>query len=228
MHANELATTAVEVLAARLPGISDGSVRADGDPALADLYDLVRGRLVRDGRQAAFTAYTTDPGNSSLVQDLLRHAAETDAAFAAALRDAVGRARSAAPASSWSSRVTLSNVTGRGITAAGRDITTTNEKKTTINTGGLVLLAAGAIAALFVFVFIVKAATSDAITADSTCAEFLDADSETQQHAIIDIAREKGVSGAGSPLAPPAIRYSCSSEPDAKVGDVIARFRGQF
>lgn len=227
MHANELATTAVEVLAAQLPGIADGSVRTGGDAALADLYQLVRERLLRDGRQAAFTAYSTNPGNSSLVQDLLRHAAETDAVFAAALRDAVGRAQRAAPASSWSSTLSLNNVTG-AFTAAGRDITTTNEKKTTVNTGGLVLLAAGAIAALFVFVFIAKAATSDAVTADSTCEEFLDADSETQQHAIIEIAREKDVSGAGSPLAPPAIRYSCSSQPDAKVGDVIARFRGQF
>ncbi len=77
---------------ARLPAI------ADGDAALGDLYDLVRGRLVRDGREAAFTAYATNPDNNALVQDLLRHAAETDAAFAAALLDAVDRAQLTAPA----------------------------------------------------------------------------------------------------------------------------------
>ena len=224
MHANQLATTAVEVLAPHLPGIADG---AGGDAALADLYGLVRGRLVRDGRQAAFTAYATDPGNSSLVQDLLRHAAETDPAFAAVLRDAVGRAQRTLPPSSWSSRVDLRNVSGT-VTAAGRDITSTTRKETNVNTGGLVLLAAGAIAALIVLVLIVRAATSDAVTADSTCAEFLDADASTQQHAIVDIAREKDVSGVGSPLAPPAIRYNCSNRPDAKVGDVIAELRGQF
>jgi hypothetical protein len=145
MHADELATTAVAVLGARLPAI------ADGDAALGDLYDLVRGRLVRDGREAAFTAYATNPDNNALVQDLLRHAAETDAAFAAALLDAVDRAQRTAPAPPGSSSVSMRNVSGT-ITAAGRDITTNNEKKTTIYTGGLILLAAAAIVAVLVFV----------------------------------------------------------------------------
>ncbi|MES9537810.1 hypothetical protein [Actinomadura sp. NPDC000600] len=228
MHANELATTAVEVLADELPGIADGAARARGDAALADLYDLVRQRLVRDGRHSAFAAYTMNPRNNALVQDVLRQAAETDAAFAAALLDAVRRAHGSAPGPSRSSGVStgdIGSVTG-SITAAGRDINDNSEKKTTVNTGGVVLLVAGAVAALFVFVFVIKAATADAITADSTCAEFLDADAETQQHAIIKIAREKGVSGAGSPLAPLSIRYDCSSAPDAKVGDIIARSKG--
>ncbi|NDU71039.1 hypothetical protein GWI34_00150 [Actinomadura sp. DSM 109109] len=232
MHANELATTAVVVLAAELPGLADGAVRARGDAALADLYDLVRGRLVREGRQSAFAAYTADPRNNALVQDVLRQAAETDGAFAAALRDAVGRAHRSAPSSSSSSSANLRFDSFRGfvgsVTAAGRDIVNNDQKNTTVNTGGLVLLAAGAIAAVLVFVLLARAVTGDAVTADSTCAEFLDADAETQQHAIVRIARDKGVGGAGSPLAPPAIRYSCSSEPDSKVGDVIARFRGQF
>jgi hypothetical protein len=228
LHANELATTAVEVLAKELPSIADGAARARGDAALADLYDLVRERLVRDGRHSAFAAYTTNPANNALVQDVLRQAAETDAAFAADLLVAVRRADRSAPGPFPSSGVRTGDIGSfsGSFTAAGRDIHNSSEKKTTVNTGGVVLLIAGAVAALLVFVFVIKAATADAITADSTCAEFLDADAETQQHAIIKIAREKGVGGAGSPLAPLSIRYDCSSAPDTKVGDIIARSQG--
>lgn len=66
------------------------------------------------------------------------------------------------------------------------------------------------------------------LTADSTCAEFLQASQTDELAAIRKIGLDEGVAGVGSPLALPAISYSCSGQPTKRLGDVVAEFKGQF
>jgi hypothetical protein len=66
------------------------------------------------------------------------------------------------------------------------------------------------------------------LTASSTCQQFLDTDESTEQQAIVDIAMSKGEGGFGSPLALPAIRYSCSAQPRMSLGQMIENYKGQF
>jgi hypothetical protein len=127
--------------------------------------------------------------------------------------------------------VHLGHSSAGNIHVTGRDHLTDNSKKSTINTGGVFVALVVIVAVVVGGVFAANKAgelLSTQPTAASTCAQFLDADNGDQQRSLIKIAQEKGVSGAGSPLALPAVQYSCSSNPTAKVGDVIARFRGQF
>jgi len=123
MQSEELATGAVEVLAGMLPAIVDSDVRAGTEAAVSHLYELVRQRLVMDGRPAAFDGFAMNPVNSSLVHDLLRQAIENDPAFADALVDAVDQARRAVP----QSPSTTVNFHGRNrgpVNVAGRNIIT--------------------------------------------------------------------------------------------------------
>ncbi|NUR03234.1 MAG: hypothetical protein HOY79_43995 [Streptomyces sp.] len=108
-----------------------------------------------------------------------------------------------------------------------------SRRTTKNNNGGRYLFAVIVIIAVVVMSFKVVPAISrqlhDAgLSADSTCHEFLDADPQTEQHAIVDIAMAKGLGGFGSPLALPAIQYACSGQPNEHLGTVIQKFAGQF
>jgi len=118
-----------------------------------------------------------------------------------------------------------------GKVVTGDDHSQSNTTKN--NHGGRYLFAVIVIIAVVVLSFKVVPAISrqlhDAgVSANSTCRQFLDADPQTEQHAIVDIAMAKGLSGFGSPLALPAIQYACSGQPNQQLGTVIQNFAGQF
>ncbi|WP_067811931.1 hypothetical protein [Actinomadura kijaniata] len=224
MRGDDTVDGAVKVLSRSLPAIADAGLRARMDADRVRVYELVRGQLVACGGLGAFESFARRPDDDSAVRALLRQAVVRDRAFAEALADAVAKAGSARPHATYSS----AHASGKRATAVGRD--QYNQRHMRINTGGLVLLAALGIAAL-VLVFVVLPRLTGAatrLTGDTTCAEFLQADPAEQQRAIVRIAQERGVGGSGSPLARPAVSYSCSSRPKAKLGEVIADFRGQF
>jgi TIR domain len=112
---------------------------------------------------------------------------------------------------------------------AGRDI------KSSVRKGhpGLYFLAVIIVVAV-IFVLskavpaVLHAVQESSLSATSTCQQFLDTDEATEQQAIVDIADAQGEGGFGSPLALPAIRYSCSATPNTTLGSIIQRFAGQF
>ncbi|WP_433177555.1 hypothetical protein [Actinoallomurus sp. CA-150999] len=231
MDAARLAVNAVSILAAHLPELADDAVRAKTDAALGALYDIVGKRLAADGATAAFVDFTKDPDNGRQVGRLLSNAIAADPNYRARLAAAVARAegddRSRTSVSQRVSGGTVGNM-------IGRDNNVDNSVRRTNNTGGIfVTVVVLAVIALVAYVLYLGGraayrAISQGLSAGSTCAQFLDADQDTEQRAIVKIAASENVGGAGSPLALPAIRYDCSSEPDAKLGAVIAKFRGQF
>jgi hypothetical protein len=114
------------------------------------------------------------------------------------------------------------------------NVNNSNNKKTSSGPAVLGILALVVIAALLVKVVpavwhTLKSDTQDGgLTASSTCQQFLDTDEATEQQAIVDIAMSKNDGGFGSPLALPAIRYSCSAQPRLALGAMIDNYRGQF
>jgi|SRR4051794_16739976 hypothetical protein len=117
--------------------------------------------------------------------------------------------------------------TGRNGNIVGRD--QHNNKKT--NFGGIVAVIAVIVVAIVAIVAgraVYHMVKPSELTAESTCAEFLQAPQDQELSAIRKVGLDKGVGGTGSPLALPAISYDCSSEPDAQLGDVIVKFKGQF
>ncbi|MEV4136313.1 hypothetical protein AB0J72_29610 [Dactylosporangium sp. NPDC049742] len=131
--------------------------------------------------------------------------------------------------STWSNQAGAQ--AGNGGSVVGRDQYNNqrNTKKTQF--GGLVAVVAVIVVAIVAILagraIYAKIQSSD-LTAESTCAEFLQAPEDEERSAIRKIGIEKGVGGTGSPLALPAISYACSSHPDMRLGDVIVKFKGQF
>jgi hypothetical protein len=117
------------------------------------------------------------------------------------------------------------NQAGRDL--AGRDID--NSKRT--NFGGLAVVLAVAVTLLIVGGWgVVKviswagsAVQSTTITKDTPCSEYLEASTEDRGHAVKSIGVELGATGAGNPMAPLNVDYSCGQRPNTPVGDVIAR-----
>jgi hypothetical protein len=226
VNAAELADDAISILAPHLPALKDQAVRAQGGAGLRQLYEMIQQRFSIDGALPAFAAFVADPANDSLARHLLSTAITADPEFGGRLETAVAREESAARSSTSTTQHVSRSKVG---TMAGRDVNTNRNSQ--VNTGGLfVTIVVVAIVALVAYLGVKAAAkaASPGITADSTCAQFLDADPDTEQRAIVKIAMAEDVTGAGSPLALPAIRYNCSAEPDAKLGDVIAKYRGKF
>jgi hypothetical protein len=117
--------------------------------------------------------------------------------------------------------------TGRGGNIVGGN--QHNNKKT--NFGGMVAVIAVIVVAIVAILAgraVYDKVKSNDLTAESTCAQFLQAPQDEELSAIRNIGIEKGVAGTGSPLALPAISYDCSGEPNARLGDVIVKFKGQF
>jgi hypothetical protein len=210
-----------------LPTLKDPNVRA--------LYDIIGRRLRSDGEEESLQGFSRMPGDSALVKRLLQDAVKSDPQFASELEGALQRVHA-------TTRTTVQGVSAgrevggvigghvahgkRSVAGEGNVVGSHNRN---VRVGGGIVLAV-VIVTLVAFVLywagsrISHAFESGQLTSNSTCREFLSASPEEQLQAMREIGLDEHVSGIGSPLALPAISYSCGAQPDAKVGAVIAKF----
>jgi hypothetical protein len=106
--------------------------------------------------------------------------------------------------------------------------TRVTQKKKVDHTGRNILLGLAVVVVVVLLAkigpAIVQYTKDGGITADSTCQQFLDADEQTEQQAMVDIADSKGIKGFGFPFALDDIRFQCSNKPGATVGSIIDRY----
>lgn len=79
------------------------------------------------------------------------------------------------------------------------------------------------IAASIGIVLISVVGCSGGITAATSCADYLRADSHTRDQAVKTIGLDVGASGAGNPMAVLNVDYECGQRPSVAVGKVIAQ-----
>jgi len=221
--------------------------------AVRALGDLVAERLRRDGHGNAWQEFLRNPQNDSLVRHLLQQALYQDAGFRTRFDEVLRTAARQQPYNSGKQIIEIkgpgeaqigdrgdmisnSRVATRGGSYHEGDINNQNtritHKKT--NNGKSFVLGVVALVAIVLGVMIIKGIASavgsatSGLTANSTCAQFLNVDPQTQQQALVDIAMSKGIGGFGSPLALPEISYECSSQPAMTLGALIERDKGEF
>lgn len=215
----ELAASAIAALSPYLPAIAQNAVRSGQNLAARALYDVIASALRRMGEQSAWEAFVHNPADPSTVTKLLAAAARHDPH----LTDELDKAVQKLTYDNSSNRVDQRGAHSRG-DMVGRD------KKTSY--GGPIAILAVVIVAVVALIAGGKAlydkVASSGLSADSTCAQFLQASESDELTAIRKVGVDEGIAGIGSPLALPAISYSCSGEPNARLGDVIAKFKGQF
>lgn len=245
MQSSEIVAHAVTLLA---PLASGGAAVAQGVATRA-LGDLVSQRLQRDGHARAWQAFRAGPGSDDALRRLLYQAVSQDdvfrqdleAAVAAALGERAGGTGPGTINLSGSGQAQIGN-RGDAITGSSRvatrgssyhegDVYNSTRTKVTHKKNHAGAFVALAVVAILVVVFLIKlltAAGGSGLTAGSTCQQFLNADPQTQQQALVDIAMSKGIGGFGSPLALPEIQYECSSEPTMTLGALVERDKGEF
>lgn len=222
-EARSLATVVLDRLAPRLP-----EVAADSDAAAPPgeserhgpvhrLYRLVAGRLHALGEQEALADLVRDPRNNSLVKRLLATAAADDPAYAAELDAAVA----ALPVERKPAETTSTPATE----------STAEEPASRPHRRRALWLSLGAAAVVTVLALVVgRSVVADlrdagGLTSDSTCAEYRQAPPEERVAAIRQIGLAKGVSDAHNPLVMTALDQLCDTQPTARLGDLVARFR---
>ncbi|MGI5457147.1 hypothetical protein ACQEWB_29085 [Streptomyces sp. CA-249302] len=252
-----MAVEAVRILTHSMTSAAAGAGEVVQGVATRLLSDLVAERLRSRGNEREWESFTRDPGNSSLVEYLLRQAAEEDGDFRIALAGAVRSAKAERPAGASVKSIGIgrdgdaqigdrrdtygdhNRVAHGGGSIYEGDVTQHRDGDTyegdvnQENPLGRYVLIAVVVVALLLLVFkgipaIIGGGGGDGLSASSTCKEFLNADQGTESQALVDIATSKGLGGFGSPLALPAIRYECSYHPSESLGAVIEQYKGQF
>lgn len=252
-----MAVEAVRILTHSMTSAASGAGEVVQGVATRLLSDLVADRLRSRGNEREWESFTRDPRNSSLVEYLLRQAAEDDADFRLALAEAVRGAKAERPAGVSVKSISIGRdgdaqigdrrdtygdhnrvVSGGGSLYEGevtqhRDGDTYEGDVRNDKPFGRYVLIALAVLALLLLVFkgipaVIGGGSGDGLSASSTCKDFLNADQGTESQALVDIATSKGLGGFGSPLALPAIRYECSYHPSESLGAVIEQYKGQF
>jgi hypothetical protein len=213
MH--DLAALAIAAIRPYLPATGD-------DPAAEALRALLAGAFRAAGHQESWREFTTDPSGTVPVERILRAAMNDDEQLISDIEKAVAQVTDNSHNWNDQSHARI----GRDGNIVGRDY------KRSTSFGGPFAIAAVVIIAVVALLggkAIYSAVTSSAgLDKNSTCADFLKASQEDELSAIRTIGVDEGVQGIGSPLALPSISYSCSGEPDAKLGDVIAKTNGSF
>jgi hypothetical protein len=243
MQSSDAVAQAVTLLA---PLAAKGTVIAQG-VAVKVLGDMVAQRLQRDGQAKAWQDFRSNPQNDSLLRHLLEQALSQDAEFRGRFEAAVAEASRERPRAAGTNTINSSgpgtaqigdNITGGraathgGSYHEGHNYNATRNRVTHKKGQAGVFVAIAVVAAVIVLaVVLVNALGSSqgsALTAGSTCQQFLNADDQTQQQALVNIALSKGIGGFGSPLALPEIQYECSSEPTMTMGAIVERDRNEF
>ncbi|MFG2039118.1 hypothetical protein [Dactylosporangium sp. NPDC048998] len=219
----DLAASAITALGLHLPP-PGGAVRTADDEAPCTLYSLLDTAFRTIGAQSVWDQYVSDPRDATAVQQLLAAALREDTELAGeverAMHEMTDNSRNRSDQSHASTRGDNSSIVGRDQDNSRRN-----------NFGGVVAVVAViivAVVAIWAGRAIYNQVQNGGLDKDSTCQEFLQASQEDELNAIRKVGIEEGVKGIGSPLALPAISYSCSSTPNARLGDVIVKFKGQF
>jgi hypothetical protein len=241
MQVSDLVTQATAVLSSYMAAIASQGIDAARRVAAEALSQMVAERLRLDGHGSAWDAFARDQQNDSVVQYLLQQSSVKDDNFREKLQDAVMRASSEGNGigqqtvnATGASGVQVGDTVaiGQGTYHKGDSYNSTNSRTTVKRSANPMVVVGGvavaAVLALTLIINLLGALQGGSLTADSTCRQFLNTDQQTEEQAIVNIAVAKGLGGFGSPLALPAVRYDCSSNPDAKLGDVIQRLKGQF
>lgn len=214
-----LAATAIAVLMKRLPALVPGDAPFADDAAATALNTLITMAFRAIGEESRWEDFLEDPADPAHVTPLLATALDRDAGLARRIERTVKIMTDNSYTSSNQSGARAGNM-------AGRDLHHTRNTY-----GGALAVVAVVIVAVFAIWAghaVYTAVKNAGLSKDSTCADFLQASQEDELTAIRKIGIDEGVTGVGSPLALPAISYSCSSRPNAKLGDVIVKFKGQF
>jgi hypothetical protein len=208
------------VLLARL---MTGSLSGPPEEAADRLFDLVSGRLVRKGESDVVRDFQRDPGSpgnrTALTKRLGREL--MDDTFRWEVTNCLDESTSETSGD-------FAQVAGRDSYGAGRDLRVDQSRRasTTKNHFGGVLIAVVAVVALIAVGFGAKAVLnslgnslgSTSLTGDSTCAEFLRADSATQVAAMKELYLSAGrADRAGDPFILQNATYSCGQSPNMKL-----------
>jgi hypothetical protein len=232
---------AAAVLARLAPHLPDLAAGKPADPATARLYDLVARRLRALGEEQTLAELALDPRNNSLARRLLATAATEDPGYAAELaaaltalppahppdtahpedtRPADGSAQADNPA-----QADGAPVPGGPASAAGSAVAAGRRP----GRRGVLIGTAIAVGVVLVGCLVGRAMLDDlndagGLTSDSTCAQYRRSPAEDRVAAIRQIGLAKGVSGTDHPLVMSAVDQLCETQPDARLGDVLARF----
>jgi hypothetical protein len=219
----DLAATAIATVTPYLWEIGEGVVRI---AAAESLYELIELAFRGAGAEAAWNEYVSDPQSPVVVERILAAALRGDPALTQDIERAVTEVTD-------NSRQRINTNQSNAQAHGGGSIVGGNQNTshTRHSWGGVVAVIAVVIVAVVAILAgkaVYDTVQKSGLDANSTCADFLRADQQTELTALREVGVEKGVSGIGSPLALPAISYACSSEPDALLGDMVVRYKGQF
>ncbi|WP_146074854.1 hypothetical protein [Micromonospora chalcea] len=230
----ELGKAAVGILVAALGGTASAGLQA----AAKKLHSRIHSQFLDVDSDEIFERWAGSPRNVDRQGDLaaaIGILARDYPDFGQKLRELIEEARAlsivhdgnSAAGDQVSSVVTASGGSGvmSGTFHGNAQIGDNISKSNTFKIGGGILLVG--LLALAFFYIVGQLSPGSEITQDSTCQEFLEAPSEEALRGLRKVGTELGVR-TGSPLAPPAISYACSGDPDARLGDVVLRYKGQF
>jgi hypothetical protein len=234
----DVAAQAISALTPFLPAIVTGVVDTAEDVAAKTLYTLITEAFRRIGDQSRWDAYTKNPHDSAVVTRVLAAALRGNPEIAQEIERTVTEMNERRTDQRGASVGGDGNIVGGDYasdshnTSNSHNRTTSNSNNQTRHYGGILAVVA-VIAVVAIFAIwggskVYESIKGSGLSANSTCAEFLQADQQEELTAIRKIGVAEGVAGVGSPLALPAISYSCSGAPDARLGDIIAKFKGQF
>jgi len=238
---------------ARVP--SGPSTSPGGDDPSHRLYRLVADRLRALGEQEALAELIREPHNDSLVRRLLATAVADDAAYAAELAAAVAAmpaekaavaampAEKAAVAAMPAEKAAVAAMPAEKAAVAaaepaGDDVAPPGAGQPSAPGGAVrpdrrraLWLSLGTATVVAVLAFLVGRAVVDdlrdagGLTSHSTCAEYRRATPEERVAAVRRIGLAKGVSDAHNPLVMAALDQLCETQPTARLGDLVERFR---
>lgn len=218
MQSTDIAAQAVAILGSVIAG---GATIVQGVTTKI-IGDLVSERLRRDGHEDAWSEFLKDPQNNSLVRHLIREAVQQDQGFRKdleiALQGAAGEVREAA-----AQRVVDIKDSNNVQLGIGNTITNSIRKRI-INRrgGGAVVVALVALVLSVKFIGEGSNPPKDGgLSANSTCHQLLNADSEVQRQALADIGISEGLPGYSGPFSYWTVDGACGSQPNAKIGVLI-------
>jgi hypothetical protein len=227
MDTTALADQAVDLIFKLLGGALQGPAEQAGD----ELFDLVAGRLSRSGRDSAlrdFRAAPSHPRSHAALVEALTAELEASQSF----RTSVAHSVDTALHVSTSDSRTASRVSAdRGSNAAGRDLSIDQSSTSTKNNFGGIPVAAVALAALAVIALlyggyrVVTGVVEDSsMNADTTCSEFLVADSRAQVEVMKRLYVAAGKPDrAGDPFILQNATYTCGEAPNTTLGRITSR-----
>jgi hypothetical protein len=220
MTVDQIAENAVDLLAQLLAGVLTGTAKQAAD----ELFDLASSRMARKREPGLITALQDSPGDLQTKSKLRQKIAQEmsgDGDFRQQVVILLDR-------SAQSTTASIRQTAGRDNFGAGRDLSVDQSKRNTkINFGGVVVTIVAVAALIFGGKFVIEKiqeSTGSTLTGDSTCTEFLKADSATQVAVMKELyLNAKQPERAGDPFILQNATYSCGQAPNMKLSRLASR-----